>query len=119
LNQSIEEYYKKYQENLNEQQTDQKYQIDKNRYVQFDGDVAEISDEEGNSVHVKRDILDGFWAGFGFSTSNQAIHLRINNLQIDNQLQITLFPTILYPIISKATATHIPGKPFIELSLFK
>ncbi|CAF4893614.1 unnamed protein product, partial [Rotaria sp. Silwood1] len=119
LNQSIEEYYKKYQENSNEQQIDQKYKIDKNRYVQFDGDVAEISDEEGNSVHVKRDTLDGFWAGFGFSTSNQAIHLRINNLQIDNQLQITLFPTILYPIISKATATDIPGKPFIELSLFK
>ena len=31
LNKSIEEYYKKYQENFNEQQTDQKYQIDKNR----------------------------------------------------------------------------------------
>ncbi|CAF3075734.1 unnamed protein product, partial [Rotaria sp. Silwood2] len=119
LNHSIEEYYKKYQENSNEQQTDQKYQIDKNRYVQFDGDVAEISDEEGNSVHVKRDTLDGFWTGLGFSTSNQAIHLRINNLQIDNQLPITLFPTILYPIISKAAATDIPGKPFIELSLFK
>ncbi len=36
-----------------------------------------------------------------------ALHLRINNLQIDDQLPISMFPTILYPIISKAAATDI------------
>jgi hypothetical protein len=64
-----------------------------------------------------------------------AIHLRINNLQIDDQLPISMFPTILYPIVSKAASTDIrmstfqflffififnlAGKPFIELSVFK
>jgi hypothetical protein len=45
-----------------------------------------------------------------------SIHLRINNLQIDDQLEISMFPTILYPIVSKAAATDI--RMFISLSLF-
>jgi hypothetical protein len=45
-----------------------------------------------------------------------AIDFRINNLQIDNQLPITMFPIILYPIVSKTTATDI--RMFVSLSLF-
>ena len=73
-----------------------------------------ISDDEGNSVNVKREILDGLWIGYRWSLENQSLNLKINHLQIDNQLDITLFPTIVYPIVSKSI-----GKPFIELSLFK
>src|SRR5690348_14454039 len=105
--------------------------------VSFDGDVAEISDHEGHHVCVKREELDGLWIGCGWSKNNVAINARINHIQIDNQLQYTMFPTLLYPIVSKSVGNYIrmlytirisnkftlfiylAGKPFIELSVFK
>ncbi len=63
--------------------------------------------DNGNTIYVRRQVFDGLWIGFKWSLSNQALHLKINDIQIDNQLQITLFPTILYPIVSKAAATDI------------
>jgi hypothetical protein len=63
--------------------------------------------DNGNTIYVRHEILDGLWIGFKWSLSNQALHLKINHIQIDNQLQITLFPTILYPTVSKAAATDI------------
>jgi hypothetical protein len=48
-----------------------------------------------------------------------AIHLRINHLQIDNQLSITLFPTILYPIISKSSGTDIRKQFYFDFQLKK
>jgi hypothetical protein len=78
-----------------------------NQYASFDGDIAEISDEEGHLVHVKRETLDSFWIGYAQSLSNQALHLKINHIQIDNQLKITLFPTILHPIVSTAAGNYI------------
>lgn len=107
------------------------------KYVSYDGDIAEIGDENGNTIFVRREILDGLWAGFKWSPSNQALHFKINHIQIDNQLPVTLFPTILYPVVSKAAVTdirkiaffvfeekihlifNVAGKPFIELSVFK
>jgi len=75
--------------------------------VQFNDNIGKISDNEDHAVHVKRQCLDGLWIGYAWSMSNMAIHSRINHLQIDNQLSITLFPTILYPIISKSSGTDI------------
>jgi len=66
---------------------------------------------------VRRQSLDGFWLGFKSSLTNQALHLKINHIQIDNQLAITLFPTILYPIVSKAAATDIRKSFVFFLSL--
>ena len=64
-----------------------------------------MSDEKGNSIIVERERLDGLWIGLRWSSKSQSIRLKINHLQIDNQLSVTLFPTILYPIVSKSTAT--------------
>jgi hypothetical protein len=129
LNQHLEQHYKTYikqsEDNSNDKQSENKYEIDKNRVkflfflksnsnkydfiqnVTFDDDVAEIRDNEDHTVRVKRQSLDGLWIGYAWSTSNMAIHLRLNHLQIDNQLQVSMFPTILYPIVSKATGTDI------------
>ncbi|CAF0900458.1 unnamed protein product [Adineta steineri] len=115
INQDLEQHYKTFLKHKQEN----KFEIDQNRYVSFNDDIAEISDNEGHIVHVKRQPLDGLWIGYTWSTKNMAIHCRINHIQIDNQLQITMFPTILYPIVSKSAGTDSPGKPFIELSLFK
>ncbi|CAF1065734.1 unnamed protein product [Adineta steineri] len=119
INHQLDHQYKKYQKEHEDKQAENRYELDKNRYVSFNENNAEISDDEGNIVRIKRETLDGLWIGYAWSTSNMAVHLRVNQLQIDNQLQITMFPTILYPIVSKAAGTNIPGKPFIELSVFK
>jgi hypothetical protein len=37
---------------------------------------------------------------YRWSLENETFHFKINNLQIDNQLKISLFPTIVYPTIS-------------------
>jgi hypothetical protein len=50
--------------------------------------------------------LDGLWIGYAWSVSNDAFHVRINHVQIDNQLQYTMFPVILYPIVSKSAGTN-------------
>jgi hypothetical protein len=67
---------------------------------------------------VRREILDGLWIGFQSSLSNKALQLRINHIQIDNQLPLTLFPTILYPIVSKAAATDIRMKYVYSFIIF-
>jgi vacuolar protein sorting-associated protein 13A/C len=63
--------------------------------------------------------LDGLWIEYAWSVTNAALHIRINHVQIDNQLDYTIFPVILYPIISKATGTDLAEKPFIELSVYE
>ncbi len=44
--------------------------------------------------------------------SNMAIHIKINDIQIDNQLQIATFQTNLYPIVPKAARNDIRMKRF-------
>ncbi|CAF4205032.1 unnamed protein product, partial [Adineta steineri] len=103
-----------------------RYRIDENRIVSFNENVAEISDDKGNHACIRYEKLDGIWIGYAWSISKVAIHARINDIQIDDQLEYTLFPTSLYPLISKSAGTDLrnkyylnSGKPFIELSVFK
>ncbi|CAF3768117.1 unnamed protein product [Adineta steineri] len=96
-----------------------RYRIDEHRIVSFNENVAEISDDKGNHVCIRYEKLDAIWIGYAWSISKVAIHARINDIQIDDQLEYTLFPTSLYPLISKSAGTDLPGKPFIELSVFK
>ena len=100
--------------------------------MSFDERMGEIVDVKGGMVNVYRDRLDGLWIGIRWSKKNQLIHLKMNHLQIDNQLSITLFPTIVYPIQSKSDngislslfvcegdVVVLVGKSFIELCLLK
>jgi hypothetical protein len=134
INQHLDEQHKKYLKDQ-EENNQRNYDIDKHRvkklkifdfsfsfstrfsslfqHITFDENNAEIQDDEGHHVRVQHESLDGLWLGFAWSTNNQAIHLRINHIQIDNQLQITLFPTILHPIVSKANATDIRKKTIV------
>ncbi|CAF1170061.1 unnamed protein product [Rotaria sordida] len=124
LNKYVDEQYESYIKDVNAHSNDEeflnkKYRIDENRDVSFDEDTAELTDHQDHLVRIKRQPLDGLWVGFAWSASNAAIHLRINRIQIDNEHEFTLFPVVLNPIVSKAAGTDIPGKPFIEFSLFK
>ena len=84
----------------------------------YDGDIAEINDENGNTIYVRHEILDGLWVEFKWSLSNEGLLLKMNHLQIDNQLSVTLFPTILYPIVSKAAVTDIRMTSFKSFLVF-
>ncbi|CAF3870792.1 unnamed protein product [Adineta steineri] len=124
LDHHIDEHYKKYIKNLEENPNDEelakkKYRIDDKRNVSFDENTAELSDHLDHRVTLQRQSFDGLWVSFAWSTTNQALHLRINRFQIDYAEEFTLYPVVLNPIISKALGTDLPGKPFIEMSLFK
>ncbi|UJR24151.1 hypothetical protein I4U23_027117 [Adineta vaga] len=121
LNDHLNNHYKTYQKHKeSDENFENKFEISDNRYASFcDDGSAEISDKEGHVVHVHHQSLEGLWLGYSWSMSKMAIHAKINHIQIDNQLQIAMFPAILYPILSKAAGTNIPGKPFIELSVLK
>jgi vacuolar protein sorting-associated protein 13A/C len=75
--------------------------------------------QKGQTKLVKRQSLDGLWIEYIWSIRNNALHIRINRIQIDNQLDYTIYPVVLYPIISKSTGTDLPDKVFIELSIYE
>lgn len=56
-------------------------------------------------LNVYRERLDGLWINVGLTKKSQSIHMKISHFQVDNQLSITLFPTIVYPIESKMSET--------------
>ena len=101
LHRHLEENHKKY---LKDPWT-KEYPLDKHQSMIFDGQRAELTDDQGETTAVKRQSLDGFWLGCARSSTHLALHCRINHIQIDNQLQLTTFPTILHPIVSKASGT--------------
>jgi hypothetical protein len=66
-----------------------------------------LIDHEGHRIKVKRKVLDGLWIAFAWSVSNATLNVRINHMQIDDQLEYSMFPVVLYPIVSKAAGTDI------------
>lgn len=87
--------------------------------ISFQGDVAELTNTKGQRKLAKRQALDGLWIEYAWSVTNSALHIRLNRVQIDNQLEYAIFPVVLYPIISRATGTDLAEKPFIELSVYE
>ena len=87
--------------------------------ISFHGDTVTLVNQKSQKKTAKRQALDGLWIEYAWSVTNTALHIRINHVQIDNQLDYTIFPVVLYPIISKATGTDLVEKPFIELSVYE
>ncbi|CAF3861922.1 unnamed protein product, partial [Adineta steineri] len=115
LNRQLEKRYKIHMK----QRQVKTYHIRKHRLVSFNENHAEIIDKNGHHVQVKRQSLDGLWIGYAWSMKNTFYHIRIHHIQIDNQVQNTMFPVLFYPTISKTDFLDIPGKPFAELSALK
>jgi vacuolar protein sorting-associated protein 13A/C len=94
----------------------------KNFFLQeifFNEGTAELINAKGHRKLATRQALDGLWIEYAWSVSHTAIHIRINRVQIDNQLEYTIFPVMLHPVISKVTGTDHAEKPFIELSVYE
>ena len=74
--------------------------------VMFNGDVAEVITKRGKHKTAKRQALDGLWVDYFWSNTKTMIHVRINRIQIDNQLEYTIFPVLFHPVISKLAANE-------------
>ncbi|UJR35157.1 hypothetical protein I4U23_027926 [Adineta vaga] len=124
INGHLEELYKTHIEQREANPDDKelfrkRYHMDQFREIVFRGDIAELFNAKGQRKLAKRQALDGLWIEYAWSVTSSALHIRINRVQIDNQLEYTMFPVILYPVVSKATGTDHAEKPFIELSVFE
>ncbi|CAF2933999.1 unnamed protein product [Rotaria sp. Silwood2] len=123
LNKDLEELYQSYVEeyeiNPNDKRVQRKkYHMDEFPEILFSNNKAELINSKGQRKPVKRQALDGLWIEYGWSGTTATLHARINRVQIDNQLDYTIFPVVLYPITSKATGTELTDKAFIELSVY-
>ena len=74
--------------------------------VTFNGDVVELVTTRGKHKTAKRQSLDGLWVDYSWSNTQTMIHVRINRIQIDNQLEYTIFPVLFHPVISKLAANE-------------
>ncbi|CAF0945953.1 unnamed protein product [Adineta ricciae] len=96
-----------------------KYSSEKYREILFDENTAFLISTKNRRKHAKRQALDGLCIEYAWSVSNSALHIRINRVQIDNQLGYTIFPVMFHPVISKAAKSDHAEKAFIELSIFQ
>ncbi|CAF3667366.1 unnamed protein product [Rotaria sp. Silwood1] len=125
INEHLEELYRTHTEQCEINPDDKHllekiYQMEGFRKVTLHDDTAELTDFKDQKKIANRQALDAVWIEYSFSsTMNSALYLRINRLQIDNQLSYTMFPVMLHPIIPKSTASEYVGKPFIELSIYE
>ncbi|KAK6731863.1 hypothetical protein RB195_007989 [Necator americanus] len=76
--------------------------------------------KKGKEVKIRRIFEKGIWANYGKSTERTRMHLKVNHLQVDNQLETCVFPRVLavVPPPKSVVADNAP-KPFIEISLLQ
>ncbi|XP_078330281.1 intermembrane lipid transfer protein VPS13A-like isoform X6 [Crassostrea virginica] len=67
---------------------------------------------------IRRSFQDGVWIQYKTSPHQLQLHAKINRLQLDNQTNIYVFPTVLAPIPPpKSVASESVPKPFAEVSI--
>lgn len=65
---------------------------------------------EPNERELKRTFEPGVWLGYRVMENQVMINLKINKIQIDNQLQDYIFPVILSPVPPpKSVAAMLQG----------
>ncbi|WKX92088.1 hypothetical protein Q1695_010264 [Nippostrongylus brasiliensis] len=76
--------------------------------------------KKGKEVKIRRIFEKGIWANYGRSPERTRLHLKINHMQIDNQLETCVFPRVLcnVPPPKSIVADNAP-KPFIEVSFMQ
>ncbi|KAE9550830.1 hypothetical protein FO519_005958 [Halicephalobus sp. NKZ332] len=71
-----------------------------------------------SEIKIRRNYANGLWMLYRQSAHQKQIHLKVNHLQIDNQLPFCVFPCVLavVPPPKSIVADNTP-KPFTELSM--
>ncbi|GMT29125.1 hypothetical protein PFISCL1PPCAC_20422 [Pristionchus fissidentatus] len=79
-----------------------------------------IRKKKNKEVKLRRCFEKGIWASFGQSKERQKVHLKLNHIQIDNQLDACVFPCMLAAVPPpRSIVQDNAPKPFIELSMVK
>lgn len=79
-----------------------------------------ILEKEGRTRQLRRTFLAGFWMMMESSPFQLQLHIKVNRIQIDNQLYEYIFPVVLAPISPpKTLARSSFYKPFLECSLIQ
>jgi vacuolar protein sorting-associated protein 13A/C len=113
-----------YQEYLRDVQVgndlDKTYLISTSPKIQlyFNVDGKMVIHKHTTQREMRRLFYPGFWMEMKTSPFQLQLHAKINRIQIDNQLQDSIFPIILAPIPPpKSVAATTELKPFIEMSV--
>uniref|UniRef100_A0A158PAL6 VPS13_C domain-containing protein n=1 Tax=Angiostrongylus cantonensis TaxID=6313 RepID=A0A158PAL6_ANGCA len=111
--QTLEEKYQEYLvEPKNEFQQVQQYEVSFANMI--------MKKKKNKEVKIRRIFEKGIWANYGTSAERTRLHLKVNHLQIDNQLGTCVFPRVLTNIPPpKSVIVDNAPKPFIELSLLQ
>ncbi|KAF8365260.1 hypothetical protein PRIPAC_83089 [Pristionchus pacificus] len=76
--------------------------------------------KKGKEFKIRRCFEKGIWASFGQSKERQKVHIKLNHIQIDNQLDACVFPCMLSAVPPpRSIVQDNAPKPFIELSMVK
>ncbi|XP_029655483.2 vacuolar protein sorting-associated protein 13A [Octopus sinensis] len=86
-----------------------------NLYEQIEADLSKMTMTKPYMGALRRTYSPALWILYRQSVNHKAIHLKIQRLQVDNQLPDAYFPTVLYPLPVPAYILKKVGpKPFIE-----
>ncbi|KAK3913373.1 Vacuolar protein sorting-associated protein 13 [Frankliniella fusca] len=73
-----------------------------------------------NKRVLRRSFQTGLWIQRKVSAHQEQLHVKVNRLQIDNQMADCIFPVVLAPVPPpKSVAANSVLKPFIEMSIVK
>ncbi|KAI5727550.1 hypothetical protein M8J77_003640 [Diaphorina citri] len=67
---------------------------------------------------LRRVYNSGLWLQMRSSSVSTQLHLKLNRLQVDNQMQDAIYPVVMAPVpLPKTIAANHVLKPFIEVSI--
>uniref|UniRef100_A0A914WWB3 Uncharacterized protein n=1 Tax=Plectus sambesii TaxID=2011161 RepID=A0A914WWB3_9BILA len=98
-----------------------KWQVEKKRATvsidKYTVDFGNMQLSKPNQTDIRRIFQTGLWLQYRSSPHQLQIHLKINHLQVDNQLPACVFDIVLAPVPPpKSVAADSAPKPFTELS---
>ncbi|XP_067630378.1 intermembrane lipid transfer protein Vps13 [Eurosta solidaginis] len=109
----VEEQYQQYLIDRSVNQV-KKYYLDR----KYEIDFANMILKKNKERQLHRTFYPGVWFKMRTSPYQMQLHVKINKIQIDNQLNDYIFPVVLAPIPPpKSVATTTALKPFIEMSV--
>ncbi|KAI6181597.1 Vacuolar protein sorting-associated protein 13C [Aphelenchoides besseyi] len=88
-----------------------------NLEIDFTNSIMKKKNKPKSEVYVRRSFQNGLYIMYRKSLHQTQLHLKLNHLQIDNQLPACVFPCVLAVVPPpRSIATDNVPKPFAELS---
>ncbi|KAL5288954.1 hypothetical protein ACFFRR_009268 [Megaselia abdita] len=95
-----------------------KYYLDAANKIEIDFEKMTYNNK--GLVEIRRTSLPGVWMSMKSSPNQTLLHVKVNRLQLDNQLFDCIFPVVLAPIPPpKSVGDSETLKPFLECSVVK